>query len=436
MAFEITNVGEFATIQGGYAYKTQDFVSEGVPVLKIKNVRKGFIEYSTDSFVSEQVAKSTARWFTRPKDVLISMTGSGPSAPESLVGRVGRVWSEEPQALINQRVGRLVVKPDAAISSDFLFYVLSQKSAQDFLVSQSTGSANQVNISGKTIESVPCPRVGLADSLLIANFLDLFETQIRSLQEINVVLQEISRSIFNAWFVSFEPVQSKFNQIAPIGLSEAAALFFPNSFEETDLGRIPAGWQFSTLEKISQNIVSRIKSQSEWANLDLLDLSRMPQKNLYPTKFGKGEELTTSVVEFSEGDTLFGAVRPYFHKVCQATRSGVTNTSVLVIRSSNNAPNFISHLASSNECVSHAVRFSEGTKMPTINWKNLSRHAFPCPPVELQIYFSDLVEPFFQKASNNARRIEALAELREMLLPDLISGHLRLRDVEVEINAI
>ncbi len=100
MAFEITNVGEFATIQGGYAYKTQDFVSEGVPVLKIKNVRKGFIEYSTDSFVSEQVAKSTARWFTRPKDVLISMTGSGPSAPESLVGRVGRVWSDEPQALI------------------------------------------------------------------------------------------------------------------------------------------------------------------------------------------------------------------------------------------------------------------------------------------------------------------------------------------------
>ncbi len=128
MSFELTTLGEYASIQGGYAYKSNQFSANGkVPVLKIKNIRNGFVDYSDVSYVSNEAAKNTKKWSTQEGDILISMTGSGPSAPESLVGRVARTWQGEREALINQRVGRLVAKVENRINKDFLYYLLSLK---------------------------------------------------------------------------------------------------------------------------------------------------------------------------------------------------------------------------------------------------------------------------------------------------------------------
>ena len=156
MSVELTTLGEYARIQGGYAYKSKDFSGEGsCPVLKIKNVRFGHVDYSEASYVSEDIANETREWKTKEGDILISMTGSGPNAPQSLVGRVARVWADEPEAWINQRVGKIVLKNEGSIHPDFLFYLLSSSASQDYLVSNSSGSANQANISGKIIESLP-----------------------------------------------------------------------------------------------------------------------------------------------------------------------------------------------------------------------------------------------------------------------------------------
>ena len=76
MSFELTTIGEFASVQGGYAYKSQDFqLTAKWPVLKIKNVRHGYVDYSDTSFVSDSIALSTSNWRTKTGDILISMTG-------------------------------------------------------------------------------------------------------------------------------------------------------------------------------------------------------------------------------------------------------------------------------------------------------------------------------------------------------------------------
>jgi type I restriction enzyme S subunit len=131
MSFKLTTLGNFAKIQGGYAYKSSDFLADGTwPVLKIKNIRAGHVEYESVSYVDEDIAEATKKWRTEPGDILISMTGSGPSAPDSLVGRVAKVWKSDPPAQINQRVGRLCLKDGEKIDSDFLFYLLSWTETQ------------------------------------------------------------------------------------------------------------------------------------------------------------------------------------------------------------------------------------------------------------------------------------------------------------------
>ena len=170
MAFNLTTLSEYAKVQGGFAYKSKDFIEYSENrVLKIKNVRFGTVSYDEPAYISDEIAQSTEAWSTKEGDILISMTGSGPNAPQSLVGRVARVWANEPQSYINQRVGRIQLLEEGKVHPDFLFYLLSLPQSQDFLVSNSSGSANQANISGKIIGLLPCPEVTYEESESIAN---------------------------------------------------------------------------------------------------------------------------------------------------------------------------------------------------------------------------------------------------------------------------
>lgn len=160
MSFELTTLGEYISVQGGYAYKSQQFIqSSTYPVLKIKNIRTGYIDFNDCAYIDKKVADETERYIVNEGDILISLTGSGPNAPQSLVGRVARFWDKGKRAWINQRVGRVVLKKNKTVHKDFIFYFLGTKESQNYLVANSSGSANQANINSATIEALPFPQI-------------------------------------------------------------------------------------------------------------------------------------------------------------------------------------------------------------------------------------------------------------------------------------
>ncbi|KPH65453.1 restriction endonuclease subunit S [Pseudoalteromonas porphyrae] len=207
MGFEQTTFGEYAKVQGGNAYKSKDFIEKSSnKVLKIKNVRFGTVNYADSGYISDELAQATKAWQAKEGDILISMTGSGPNAPQSLVGRVARVWKNEPAAWINQRVGRIQLKNKGRIHPDFLFYLLSLPQSQEFLVSNSSGSANQANISGKIIELLPCPKVSFNQSKYIADIARSLDEKIILNNQTNQTLEQMAQTLFKSWFVDFDPV--------------------------------------------------------------------------------------------------------------------------------------------------------------------------------------------------------------------------------------
>jgi type I restriction enzyme S subunit len=207
MGFEQTTFGEYAKVQGGNAYKSKDFIEKSSnKVLKIKNVRFGTVNYDDSGYISDELAEATKAWQAKEGDILISMTGSGPNAPQSLVGRVARVWKDEPAAWINQRVGRIQLKDEGMIHPDFLFYLLSLPQSQEFLVSNSSGSANQANISGKIIELLPCPKVTYNQSQSIADIARSLDEKIILNKKTNQTLEQMAQALFKSWFVDFDPV--------------------------------------------------------------------------------------------------------------------------------------------------------------------------------------------------------------------------------------
>ncbi len=299
MAFNRTTLSEYAKVQGGFAYKSKDFIEHSENrVLKINNVRFDTVSYEETAYISDEVAQSTEAWATKEGDVLISMTGSGPNAPQSLVGRVARVWSDEPKAYINQHVGRIQLLEEGKVHPDFLFYLLSLPQSQDFLVSNSSGSANQANISGKIIGLLPCPEVTYEESELIANIVRSLDEKINLNRPTNQTLEQMAQALFKSWFVDFDPV---FDNALASGL---AVNDFPEALQKKALSRqqqrLQVQQQMANEEPSARKKPSAHKQPSADKKAEAKPLPQAANASeqwhqLFPSEFEQTEDLLIGV---------------------------------------------------------------------------------------------------------------------------------------------
>lgn len=488
MAFEWGTLSDFASVQGGFAYKSKDFQESGSnQVLKIKNVRFGFVDYGDTAFISDELASETLAWSTDEGDILISMTGSGPNAPQSLVGRVARVWQDEEKAWINQRVGRIVINEEGTIHPDFIYYLLSQKSSQDFLVSNSSGSANQANISGKTIGMLPCPKVSFEESSLIASTLLSLDKKIILNRQINQTLEQMAQTLFKSWFVDFDPVidnaldagffdqgkaipdelqaraeqrqalrhavneANKANQphstrTNPMAGDALASPYqplpddlrqlFPNEFEESELGWVPKGWGIKNVSDIANINANSWTKKNQPEFVDYVDLSNAKHGVILDTEIYPFDQAPSRARRIlAKKDTIFGLVRPANRSYAFVDKDGLTGSTGFAVLTSkkSNTVSFIYQLITSNKIVDDFIRIADGAAYPAIKPEDIAVVSFPMPNQNILDRFELIVGSYRHKSAQGLSNNSVLAELRDTLLPKLISGELRLDEVESTI---
>jgi type I restriction enzyme S subunit len=130
---------------GGYAFKSKDWIEQGVPVVKIGSVKPGIVDLSVVSYVSDQVAEEAKRFRLAPGDLLIGMTG--------YVGEVGLVPDTDNPPLLNQRVGKFVLERPGTSALAFLYCVTRQPEFKAQVETKSHGTA-QANVSAEGILSI------------------------------------------------------------------------------------------------------------------------------------------------------------------------------------------------------------------------------------------------------------------------------------------
>ncbi len=140
-------LGDVAEVISGYAFKSSEFGGQGIPVIKIKNIRVGFVDLSDADRVNEKFLSIPDRYHVREGDVLISLTGSHITQPNSVVGRVARHAPELPLCLLNQRAGKIIVKDPSRCAPRFLFYALSEQETLHAIAMKAHGAASQANVS-------------------------------------------------------------------------------------------------------------------------------------------------------------------------------------------------------------------------------------------------------------------------------------------------
>lgn len=271
----------------------------------------------------------------------------------------------------------------------------------------------------------------LAEQQAIACILGALDDKIELNRRMNQTLEGIAAALFKSWFVDFDPVRAKAAGEPPPGLASHIADLFPDEFEESELGEIPKGWRVGTLSDLVTNVIERAHPSAFTESIPYVPIGCISPRTICLSESLPGSDARSSLILFKSGDILFGAMRPYFHKVCIAPFDGTTRTTAFVLRPEESELGYAAFVVSRDETIDYATAHSEGSTIPYAKWAG-SLELFPItlPPRELRQGFHDLVEPIIHKLMGSVVESHTLAAVRDTLLPKLISGELRVPDAE------
>ena len=444
--WRLVKLGDYASIQGGYAYKTKDFCPVGIPVLKIKNVQFRNIDTSEINFVHSEIAKKTQNYFVKPNDILISMTGSGIHAPDSMVGRVARYTGKNNQFLINQRVGRFVINHLEKLDTRYLFFVLTQSEYQWELVSIATGSANQVNISAKQIESLEIPLPPLPEQKAIASILSSLDDKIELNQQMNQTLEAIARAIFKSWFVDFDPVRAKMAGNQPVGMDAATANLFPDSFEESALGLIPRGWTVKSADNICNVAIGKTppRKESYWFstndnNIRWVSIRDMGENGLFISdtkEYLVPEAIERFNIKVIPDNTVLFSFKLTIGRVVITDGEMTTNEAIAHFNIKSQEQVSSEYLYSYLKNFDYNQLGNTSSIAQAVNSKIIKTMPILIPDSDLINHFTKQVNSIFIKIKTNQRESRTLANIRDTLLPKLMSGEIRVKEAETIIKEV
>jgi type I restriction enzyme S subunit len=423
-----TRLGDLVTIKHGWAFRSEHFAAEltGKPiVVNIGNFRyEGGFRFESTT-VKEYRGDYPSQYELSPNDILLAMTCQ--TSDGVILGIPGRIPDDGRCYLHNQRLGKVVVTNPRLVDKGFLYWLfLSPKFNHELFVT-STGT-KILHTAPSRIENFRFPLPPLPEQKAIAHILGTLDDKIELNRRMNETLEGIARALFKSWFMDFDPVRAKAEGRQPVGLDAETTGLFPDSFQESELGLIPAGWRVSTIGD-AFNLV----------------MGQSPPGNTYNEEgFG---------LPFYQGRVDFGFRFPSRRVFCSApTRRGKVNDTLVSVRAPVGDLNMASEECAIGRGVA-AIRHAsgarsftyyfmqqfrdtldlfngEGTVFGSIGRRDFERLPVTAPPLSIINSFDLVASPFDDSIALIHRQNITLSELRDTLLPKLISGELRVPDAE------
>ena len=249
----------------------------------------------------------------------------------------------------------------------------------------------------------------------IVKIFKIFEKKIEVNKKINQNHEEILKTIFKSWFIDFDPVRAKVEG-RPTGLSKEISNLFPDSFEDSELGDIPKGWKSGNLGDLFEPSRGKIitKAKTNPGNVPVV------AGGIKPPYYHSESNVKGPVITISASGTA-GYVNLYYQDVWASDCSYVNKDTFKQI--------FFAHsFFKINQERIYDLR--HGAVQQHVYPKDLVELPIVIPPDSLINTYEDIASQLHKKIETNLIESETLNELRDTLLPKLISGELKMPDAE------
>lgn len=387
MRYDKREIGDLVTLRQGFAInkKTKHHISEeptALHLLRIGDMKDGiFSIYVKDTIPDKFIAKENDIIYTR-------------------TGQVGLVFRNQ-HGVVHNNCFTVTTNDDDVLLQEFLYYVLQEKAFYEEANSRATGAA-QPDLPHGAFNSIEIFLPPVEKQKRITDILNTYDQLIKNNQMQIKLLEEAAQRLYKEWFIDL-----RFQGYEGVNIADG----------------IPAGWEKGVLGDIAFDSGVREKKENRTKYSYYLPIDCLPKKSLAYTETNDIELAESSLIAFKENDILFGAMRPYFHKVVFARDDGLTRSTCFVLNAKEEGYwAFLLLLMYSEDAVNYATKISVGTTMPYARWKDMVDMPVVIPCEETCKQFMKVIVPMTTKISRLAQQNIKLTEVRDCLLPKLMNG--------------
>ncbi len=362
--WEYKKLGEVCQILNGFAFKSNNYVRDGIRVIRITNVQKGCIVDDDPKFYPYTESDSIKQYILAENDLLISLTGN--------VGRVGLLTKDFLPAALNQRVACLRISSDKLILK-FLFHLLNSQQFESDCVFNASGIA-QKNMSTEWLKKYTFPLPPLSEQQQIVEELDLLSSIIEKKKEQLKELDALAQSIFYDMFG--DPITNEkgweVKKIGEVGFVERGAGISKKDFVEEGLPCIHYGQLHTFFGAIAykhktcipQNLLAKYKIAH-------------PGDVIMAITSEDVEGSCKSTAWLGNYDIVVGSDAAIFHH----NINGV----------------YISYYTKTKAFYNEKAKYANGFKVTHISAKEIESIPIPLPPLPLQQQFASKIEAIEQQ---------------------------------------
>ncbi len=415
------SLGEIFKVKHGFAFKGEFFTDEPQDTVLVTpgnfaiggGFQDGKRKYYKGPVPEDYVLK--------PGQVVVTMTDL--SKESDTLGYAASVPSDSTTWLHNQRVGLLEFNSTIPTSPRFVQYLLRMHEYRSWVVGSATGTTVKHTSPGR-IESFTTHIPPIEEQHAIAHILGTLDDKIELLRKQNETLEAMARTLFKAWFVDFEPVRAKVEgrwqrgQSLP-GLPAHLYDLFPDRLLESELGEIPQGWE---VKKIG-DVITRLsvgkkyeqKTVSSEGCVPVLDQGKSGIIGYHNDEPGVAATADAPVVVFANHTCYMRLISFSFSAIQNVLPFiGKDVSTIWAYYATFGKQSFVEYKG---------------------HWPDFVIHDIAIPPSNLTEQFAKLAHDNLKLIWENERESRALVQLRDTLLPKLISGELRVPDAERIVGA-
>tara|TARA_R110002050_G_scaffold20348_1_gene57692 strand:- start:84870 stop:86189 length:1320 start_codon:yes stop_codon:yes gene_type:complete len=424
-----TKIGSGATPRGGKeAYK-----ESGISLIRSQNVLDFSFSINGLAFIDDTQANALKNVIVEPKDVLLNITGDS-------VARVCQVPVEWLPARVNQHVA-IIRANQALLDPDYLLYALLSKENKNTLLTLASAGATRNAITKSMIEDFEITLPPLQEQRAIANILTAIDDKIEINLQQNRTLEEMAMALYKHWFVDFDfPSVALAKDGIPQPYKSSGG-----EFVESELGMIPKGWEVKRLEEEYDITIGRTPPRKEpvWFSkkegVKWVSIKDMGNAGIYI--FNTSEYLTLDAVKKKRvhviaTGTVILSFKLTVGRVSITTENMVTNEAIAHFNENDNT-------VLSNELLYLVLKSFDYNSLgntssiaTAVNSKTVKSMKILVPEAKVVDIINPKVSSLLEQIKSNAQENQTLTKLRDTLLPKLISGEVRVKDIEQTLTEI
>ena len=352
-------------------------------------------------------------------------------------GTVGALAQLRREMAFNQTC--YAILPGDSINNNFLFYALKGTITEMRALTYGTVFDT---ITRRTFDDWLLPLPPLTEQRVIAHILGTLDDKIELNRRMNETLEEMARAIFKSWFVDFDPVRAKMDgswrrgESLP-GMPAEMYDLFPERLVDSELGEIPEGWGVKALDEIANFrnglALQKLRPKENEERLPVVKIAQLRRG-----KADSDEWATTSITPeciIDDGDIIFSWSGSLLVKVWCGGRAAL-NQHLFKVTSRQYPKWFYLHCTQSHLPEFQRIAADKATTMGHIKRHHLSEAKCVIPNQTLLSAVDDTFVNFLSKCITINVESRTLADLRDTMLPKLISGELRVRDAEKFMESV